>query len=86
MRSYVSYEMSHIRGSLNFPFEDLRKYLSNDYLPFPKESKLIFICPFGEESAILADMATKIGYNASSLSGGYLDYSEKNNENIIKNL
>lgn len=86
MRSYVSYEIEHIKGSLSLPFEDLRKYLSHDYLPFPKESKLIFVCPFGEESALLASMATSLGYNARSLSGGFLDYKEKNPENIVNNL
>ncbi len=29
-------------------------------------------------------MATKIGYNASSLAGGYIIYKEKNPENIIE--
>lgn len=67
IRSYASYEISHIKGSLSFPFEDLRKYLGQDYLPFPKESKLIFVCPFGEESVILANMAKNLGYDASSL-------------------
>lgn len=67
MRSYASYEMEHIQGSLNFPFAELKKYLAHDYLPFPKESQIIFVCPFGEESALLADMATRIGYRASSL-------------------
>lgn len=67
MRSYASYEMGHIQGSLNFPFAELKKYLAHDYLPFPKESQIIFVCPFGEESSLLADMATRIGYRASSL-------------------
>lgn len=83
MRSHISYEMGHIRGSINLPFEDLRKYLSHDYLPFPKESKIIFVCPFGEESEILANMANSLGYNASSLAGGFLDYKEKNPEQIV---
>lgn len=86
MRSYASYEIAHIKGSLSLPFEDLRKYLSHDYLPFPKESKIIFVCPFGEESALLASMAKNLGYNASSLSGGFLEYKEKNSENIISNF
>lgn len=83
MRSYVSYDLGHIKGSLNFPFEDLRKYLASDYLPFPKESKIIFICPFGEESGILAEMATRLGYNASSLAGGFLEFREKFPEKIV---
>lgn len=83
MRSHVSYEMGHIKGSLNFPFTDLQKYLSHDYLPFPKESKIIFVCPFGEESQILANMANSLGYNASSLAGGFLEYKEKNPEQIV---
>lgn len=28
MRSYVSYELGHIKGSLNFPFEDSQKISS----------------------------------------------------------
>ena len=84
MRSYASYEISHIKGSLSFPFEDLRKYLQQDYLPFPKESKIIFVCPFGEESVMLANMAKNLGYNASSLAGGFLEFKEKNPEKIIQ--
>ncbi len=83
MRSYASYEIAHIKWSLSLPFEDLRKYLANDYLPFPKESKIIFICPYGEESELLAQMATKIWYNASSLEKGFLQYKDKNPQNII---
>lgn len=82
MRTNISYEMGHITGSLNFPFESLRQYISNDYLPFPKESELVFICPFGEESELLAQIATKLGYKASSLAGGYLAYKEKFPEQI----
>lgn len=83
MRTYASYEMEHITGSLNFPFAELRKYLTHDYLPFPKESKLIFVCPFGEESVMLADMATRIGYRASSLAGGFLAYKAKYPDQVV---
>lgn len=83
MRSNASYEMSHIRGSLNFPFAVLQKFFAENYLPFPKESKLVFVCPFGEESEILASMAEDLGYDAVSLSGGFLEYKEKNPEQIV---
>lgn len=86
MRSFASYEMEHIRWSLNFPFDELRKYLIHDYLPFPKESKLVFVCPFGEESAMFASMATKIGYTTSSLRGGFLEYKTHHPEQIITHL
>lgn len=83
MRSYVSYDIAHIRWSLNFPFEELRTYLSREILPFPKESKLIFICPFWEESQLLAQMASTLWYDASSLEWWYLAYANTHPEQII---
>lgn len=83
MRSNASYEIAHIRGSLNFPFAELQKYFTENYLPFPKESELVFVCPFGEESEIVAQLAENLGYNATSLANGFLGYKKSHPEHII---
>ncbi len=82
MRSYLSYELGHISWSLSFPFYKLQEYLKDGYLPFPKEKFLIFICPFAEESELMSQMATGIGYQSASLREWYLQYKE-NYPNMI---
>lgn len=74
MRSYPSYELGHIPGSLSFPFYKLQEYLKDGYLPFPKESPLVFICPFWEESAIMSQIASGLGYESYSLEGWYSNF------------
>lgn len=71
MRSYPSYELSHIPWSLSFPFYKLQEYLKENYLPFPQETQLVFICPFWEESALMSQIANWLWYNSYSLEGGY---------------
>jgi rhodanese-related sulfurtransferase len=57
MRSYESYKLGHIKGSLSFPFSELSRYTKDGYLPFPKEKELIFICQYGEESILMTQIA-----------------------------
>jgi len=71
MRSYPSYELGHIPWSLSFPFYQLQEYLKDNYLPFPRELPLVFICPFWEESSLMCQMANGLGYESYSLEGWY---------------
>lgn len=82
MRSQASYQIEHIRGSICMPFEMLKSTISNSLLPFSKSSEIIFICPIGEESALMAQMAENFGYRAKSLTGGFLEYREKHPEKL----
>jgi hypothetical protein len=36
-------------------------------LPFPKETPIVFICPFWEESALMSQIANGLGYTTYSL-------------------
>lgn len=72
MRSYPSYELGHITWSISFPFYKLQDYIKDGHLPFPKESPLIFICPFWEESALMSQIASGLGYESYSLEWWYL--------------
>lgn len=57
MRSYPSYLLEHIPGSISFPFHRLQTYLQEGYLPFPQETPLVFVCPYGEESELACQIA-----------------------------
>ena len=76
MRSYASYEFGHIEGSINYPYDQLSRYLQEDYLPLPRESMIVFICPYGEESLLMAHLARELGYQATSLVDGYQGYNQ----------
>lgn len=67
MRSYSSYEINHVPGSISFPYQKLQDYLSAWYLPFPKEKPLIFMCPFWEESRFMCQIANGLWYESYSL-------------------
>jgi cysteine synthase/rhodanese-related sulfurtransferase len=71
MRSYPSYELGHIDWSISFSFYKIQEYLKDEYLPFPRESPLVFICPFWEESSLMCQIANWIWYDSYSLEGGY---------------
>ncbi len=67
MRSYKSYDFEHIPWSISFPFSKLQEYLTDNYLPFPKETPLLFICPFWEESMLMSQIANGLWYESYSL-------------------
>jgi cysteine synthase/rhodanese-related sulfurtransferase len=83
MRSYDSYKIWHIRWSLSFPFSELGRYTKEGYLPFPKEKELIFVCPYGEESVLMSQIANTLLYTSYSLNHGYLEYKKRNPQTII---
>ena len=71
MRSYASFELGHITWSISFPFFKLQEYVSEGYLPFSKTTPLVFICPYGEESSLMSQIANGLWYNSYSLKEGY---------------
>ena len=81
MRSYQSYKLWHVTGSISFPFHKLQDYIKDWYLPFPKEKEIVFICPYGEESVLMSKIASWLGYKSASLEWGYIDYQEQFPEN-----
>jgi cysteine synthase B len=60
----------HIEGSLNYPEELLKEVLENG-TPFA-DRQILFVCPTGDRSKLLASILSKRGVSAYSLEGGLL--------------
>src|SRR3989338_6587476 len=63
----------HIPGSISYPEEMLREILSLG-APFDRDVPLLFVCPIGERSDILAAILRQRGYDAYGLEGGLLSW------------
>lgn len=61
----------HIHHSICYPEEVLREVLHSE-TPFTKSRPLLFVCPTGDRSQLLAGIASRRGYDAYSLEGGLL--------------
>jgi len=70
-RGVKPYGQFHIEGSLNYPEELLREVLVNGS-PFPDHKPLLFVCPRGDRSLLLATLMTRRGIKSHSLAGGLL--------------
>lgn len=70
-RGVKPYSHFHIENSLNFPEEHLREVLPGGS-PFPPNKTLLFVCPRGDRSRLLAGVMTARGYQSFSLKGGLL--------------
>ena len=69
----MAYKNIHIRDSINITdvfFDDL---VSNG-LPFPKDKKVLLICPTGDKSKRYSAYLNKNGLNVYSLKGGFIAY------------
>lgn len=73
LRGNMAYKNIHIRDSINITdvfFDDL---VSNG-LPFPKDKKVLLICPTGDKSKRYSAYLNKNGLNVYSLKGGFNAY------------
>lgn len=59
----------HIHHSVCYPEEMLREVLQSE-TPFTKSRPLLFVCPTGDRSQLLAGIVRQRGYNAYNLDGG----------------
>lgn len=71
MRSKIAYRNGHIPKAV---------LLSENADKLPKDKKIILYCTIGRESIELAENLRKKGYNAYSLSGGYMAWLADNFE------
>lgn len=69
LRTPRSFHNGHIKDSINIPFEHLDTLL-NDGNPFCTAMSVLFVCPVGEKSHIVAHFLKDQGCNAYSLEGG----------------
>lgn len=68
-RNPLAYRMGHIKGSVNFPYEQLDGIL-NDAVPFSASQPLLFVCAVGEKSLAVAQYLQGRDYQAYSLDEG----------------
>ncbi len=83
LRGNMAYRIGHIPGSLNIRDDQLEGMILKG-MPFPKDKKILLICPIGEQSKKYTALLNKKGYSASSLKGGIVAWRDAGNhlENI----
>lgn len=69
MRSKIAYKNGHIPGAVLW---------DGNVKNLPKDKVIIFYCTIGRESVSLAENLRENGYNAYSLSGGYMAWLAEN--------
>lgn len=77
-RSHAAFKLGHIKGSLNIPDQVLEESIVGSRL-FPKDSSLLFVCPYGDRSKLWAHFYKRLGYSTASLKGGMSQWREKGN-------
>ncbi len=71
-RTAEEFEMSHIKGAMNIPVDDLRNRMKE----IPKDKKVILYCAVGLRGYLASRILLQNGYtNVYNLSGGYKTYS-----------
>lgn len=79
LRGNMSYKTMHIKDSINITdifFEEI----INNGLPFPKDKKILLICPTGDKSKKYSAYLNKNGLNVYSLKDGFNNYRLNNKE------
>ncbi len=78
LRDRYEYDIGHIPGALNIPYEELDRYTNQ----FKQGQQLIFYCDRGNISLLAARDLMKYGYNIRSLYGGIQAYRGKMEKSI----
>lgn len=78
LRDLDEYDMGHIPGAVNIPYEDLDSYKDR----LNRRQQLIFYCDRGNISLLAARDLMKFGYNIKSLYGGIKAYHGKLDKSI----
>ena len=69
MRQPISFRTMHIENSINLPYDQLNSTL-NTTNPFCTNQKILFVCPVGQRSTLVASHLLQQGLSAFSLKGG----------------
>ena len=73
LRGNMAFKNIHIKDSINITdvyFDDI----VNNGLPFPKDKKVLLICPTGDKSKKYSAYLNKNGLDVYSLNGGFNNY------------
>ena len=84
LRGNMAYKNIHIKDSINITdvfFDDL----VNNGLPFPKDKKVLLICPTGDKSKKYSAYLNKNGLNVYSLKDGFNNY-RLNNKELVREI
>ncbi|MFN4212691.1 MAG: rhodanese-like domain-containing protein [Microgenomates group bacterium] len=74
IRSNFAYNIKSIKNSINLPEAYLEEMIEKNLTIFPKNKTLVFVCPTGERSLIIAKKFYILGYQAYSLKEGIFSY------------
>ena len=69
LRQPISFKITCIPGSINLPFDNLDRIL-NISNPFRVKQKILFVCPVGNKSILVASYLRKKNIEAFNLQGG----------------
>ena len=69
LRQPISFKMAHIPNSMNMPYEQLDSTLDTTN-PFCNHQNILFVCPIGEKSSLVATHLSKKKTQSFSLQGG----------------
>lgn len=75
LRSREEYEVSHVKGARNLPYEDFEEMQSYD---FPRGKVLVLYCDRGGASLMAARLLARKGYETRSVIGGFEAYRGRN--------
>jgi cysteine synthase B len=75
IRSNITYKIGHIPGSINI-LEDSLETIIDNAKPFPKNRKIIVVCPNGDRSKRYAAYLLKQGYEAYNLTAGIIAWKD----------
>jgi len=87
VRTVEEYSLSHIKGALNIPVDNLRERLNE----LPREKNIILYCAVGLRGYLASRILTQNGFEkVQNLSGGYKTYAsatdEQNNYQFFMNI
>lgn len=78
LRSRSAYEVSHLRGAVNIPFEELEDMIYEGRLfEYQEGSPLVLYCARGGQSMVACNHLSQQGYPVVNVAGGMAAYRGK---------
>ncbi len=84
LRGAIAYRAGHIPNSMNFPVDKLDEICESG-LPISQNSRVLFVCPTGDESKRFAVFFSRRGVEGYSLKGGFVAWRDAH-ESIEKTV
>lgn len=71
IRKEYQYNLGHIPNAINIPYQNI---LNTPFKYLKKEDKYIIYCQAGNNSKILKQHLSNLGYEVEDIKGGYNEY------------